>query len=88
MDYELKNHLPEVKRKEGPETVKITITVPKQELDDIDEATKLSGHTGDMPTPTAYGKAAFSMAAKRARGLINRIKQSEGKVNEYERCSE
>jgi hypothetical protein len=86
MKYELKDYLPEVKKKEEPEVIKITITVPREEYEDIDNAVKLSGRAGD--TPTAYGKAAFSLAASRARGFLNQTKQNEGNINEYEKCSE
>lgn len=86
MKYELKDYLPEVKKKEEPEMVKITMTVPRQDYEDIDSALKLSGHAGG--TKTAYGRAAFAIAAKRARELINQTKQNEGKNNEYQKCSE
>lgn len=69
MEYELKNHLPKVKKKEGPEVMKITITVPRKDIEDIDKAVRLCGREGD--TPTAYGKASVAVAAKKARELLN-----------------
>ena len=75
MEYELADNLPEVKKKEEPEVMKITITVPKRDYEDIDKAVKLSGHAGG--TPTAYGKAAFSIAADKARELLKQNQQGE-----------
>lgn len=87
MEYELKDYLPEVKKKKKLEVIKITITVPKGEYKDIDNAIKLSsGGVGN--TPTAYGRAAFSVAAKRARELLKQAKEDEDKINEYRKCSE
>jgi hypothetical protein len=72
--YELANLLPREKKKEPPETVKITMTVPKEDVEAIDKAVKLCGLAGD--TPTAYGRAAFSIAAERARELLG-IREGE-----------
>jgi len=85
MKYELEDHLPKVKRKEGPEMVKITITVPRKDIEDIDKAVRLCGREGD--TPTAYGKASVAVAAERARELLSKTKVSEGSY-EYKKCSE
>lgn len=73
--YELAGFLPRERKREPPEIVKITITVPREDVEAIDEAVKLSGLVGD--TPTAYGRATFMMAAKRARAYIRMIKQKE-----------
>lgn len=68
--YELGDFLPKSK-KDDDTMVKITITVAKKQLEDIDRAVKHShpGHKGE--TPTAYAKAAFSVAAMRARKYLS-----------------